>query len=567
VILGLVAAALLLVGFRVARSGSLPQMEVAGVDVGDMERDALEAKLRDIAHRRQRERIEVVRPRVEGRRAARRTYPRRALGYSFDAAATAERVLDHGRQTNPLAALADHLRASFTTIQVDPVESVDQEALDEWVAQVADELAIAPVEGDIEFHKGKVQPVMPRSGAVVDEGVLRDAARRAALTTGGQTVEMALEEVSPDMTTKTVKRAVRRARKILARPITLRRAGAEVSLRPADVSVTLSTRTVEGEQGPQLQFQVDAERLESEAGGTLAQLERSPVDAGFSLSGGTVHVIAGRPGLTVDHEALAERLIRIATSEDRTAQSPVDKQPPEFTTGEARDLDIDEQVSTFTTEHACCEPRVHNIHRIADIVDGTVVMPGESFSLNGTVGERTRAKGFVPAPGIYEGEYVDEVGGGVSQFATTMFNAIFFGSYEFVEYKAHSYYISRYPAGREATLSWPAVDLEFRNDSDAGIYIDTSYTDTSITVTFYGTTDVEVKSWSGPPHNYTDPPEQCRTNKALAKGERRVVQEGSQGFDIVVKRIFIRSGDRETEEFFTRYLPEPRIVEQRTCSR
>lgn len=565
VIVGLVTGALLLVGFRVARSGSLPRIEVAGEDVGDLDREALEAKLDDIARRRQSERIEVVRPSVEGSRAATRTYRRRALGYSFDTAATAERVLELGRQANPLAALADHVRATLTTIEVKPVESVDQEALDQWVGHVADDLAIAPVEGHIDFHKGEVQPVMPRPGAVIDEEALGEAARRAASSAGGQTVEMALEEVSPDMSTKTVTRAARRARKILARPITLRRAGDKVSLRAPHISATLSVRTIEGDEGPQLEFQVDAEKLEKEAGSTLAELERPPADAGFTLSGGRVRVIPGRPGLTVDHEALAARLIRVAVSNDRTARAPVTKQPPEFTTGDARDLDIDEQVSTFTTEHDCCEPRVHNIHRIADIVDGTVVKPGEIFSLNGFVGERTRAKGFVAAPAIFEGRYVDEVGGGVSQFATTMFNAIFFGGYEFVEYKAHSYYISRYPAGREATLSWPSVDLELRNDNDAGIYIDTSYTDTSITVIFYGDTNVEVKSSSGPPHNYTDPPKQCRENKALAKGEQRIVQEGGQGFDIVVRRIFIRSAGRETEEFFTRYLPEPRIVEQRTC--
>ncbi len=199
------------------------------------------------------------------------------------------------------------------------------------------------------------------------------------------------------------------------------------------------------------------------------------------------------------------------------------------------------------------------------MIDGTVVKPGETFSVNGAVGERTRAKGFVAAPAIFQGEYVDEVGGGISQFATTMFNAIFFGGYEFTEYKAHSYYISRYPMGREATLAWPSVDLAFRNDSDAGIYIDTSYTDTSITVTFYGNTDVDVTSSSGEPHNYKDPPTQCKENSSLSKGERNVVQEGKRGFDIVVRRIF-KNSNRDAERFFTRYLPEPRIVERRSCN-
>jgi vancomycin resistance protein YoaR len=161
------------------------------------------------------------------------------------------------------------------------------------------------------------------------------------------------------------------------------------------------------------------------------------------------------------------------------------------------------------------------------------------------------------------GEYVEQVGGGVSQFATTLFNAIFFGGYDFTEYKAHSYYIDRYPMGREATVSDPAPDLAFVNDSDAGIYIDTSYTETSITVTFYGNTDVEVDAIMGEPYNYEKYETQVEIKKGLASGTRQVTQSGSNGFDVVVKRVMrYDGGETEVEEFFTRYLPVPEIVER-----
>ena len=75
------------------------------------------------------------------------------------------------------------------------------------------------------------------------------------------------------------------------------------------------------------------------------------------------------------------------------------------------------------------------------------------------------------------------VGGGTSQFATTFYNAVFFGCYEDVEHQPHSLYFSRYPYVREATLGFPAPDVKFRNDSDAPVFIDTSYTGGSITVT------------------------------------------------------------------------------------
>jgi vancomycin resistance protein YoaR len=225
------------------------------------------------------------------------------------------------------------------------------------------------------------------------------------------------------------------------------------------------------------------------------------------------------------------------------------------TTERARTLGVRERVSTFTTRHACCRPRVRNIHTIADIVDGYVVLPGETFSLNGVVGPRDRARGFVEAPMISDGDFVDSVGGGVSQFATTLFNAVFFAGLKDVEHKPHSYYISRYPAGREATVSYPWPDLTFANDSPYGVLIDTAYTGRSITVSFWSTKRYDIASVSGP---------RTRPRPFETKhdgGPQCHASSGSPGFDIEVWRVF-RSGGREAkrERFFTRYLPEPRVI-------
>ncbi|MGA7271809.1 MAG: VanW family protein [Acidimicrobiia bacterium] len=159
----------------------------------------------------------------------------------------------------------------------------------------------------------------------------------------------------------------------------------------------------------------------------------------------------------------------------------------------AKGTQIVEKVAEFTTKHHCCEARVSNIHRFADIIRGAYLVPGESLSLNEYVGMRTRDKGFVPAGTILQGHLVATVGGGVSQFATTMFNAAFFAGFDFVDYQSHSIYFSRYPYGREATISWPAPDLNFTNTTKYPALIWTSYDDTSITVSIYSTKSVEVE--------------------------------------------------------------------------
>jgi hypothetical protein len=148
-------------------------------------------------------------------------------------------------------------------------------------------------------------------------------------------------------------------------------------------------------------------------------------------------------------------------------------------------------VSEFTTYHPSGQARNTNIDLIADMVDGAVVMPGEVFSLNDHVGQRTEAKGFVRAGAIIGGEvyccdHPVNIGGGTSQFTTTMYNAIFFGAYEDVYHRAHSLYFSRYPVVREATLGWTSPDLKFRNDTIFPLTIRTSHTSRSVTVQMWG---------------------------------------------------------------------------------
>jgi vancomycin resistance protein YoaR len=198
---------------------------------------------------------------------------------------------------------------------------------------------------------------------------------------------------------------------------------------------------------------------------------------------------------------------------------------------------------------------VQNIHTIADIVKGAVVLPGETFSLNGYVGARDRGRGFVEAPMILDGRFVPAVGGGVSQFATTMFNAVFFGGFQDVYHKPHSYWISRYPAGREATVSSPAPDLKWRNDSPYGVLITTSYTAKSVTVTFWSTKRYDIESVSGSRTRIRGFRTQYDSSSTCESSS------GEPGFDIDVWRVFKQNGKEvKREKFHTRYLPEPRFV-------
>jgi vancomycin resistance protein YoaR len=147
-------------------------------------------------------------------------------------------------------------------------------------------------------------------------------------------------------------------------------------------------------------------------------------------------------------------------------------------------------------------------------------------------------------------------GGGVSTVATTVFNSMFFAGVKPVEYGAHSFYIERYPEGREATVAWGSLDLKFNNDSDNGIYIKASATDHSVTVSFLGTKKYDsVEAVTGPRTNVKKP----ESRKGAA--EDCVPQTPLEGFDVNVDRVFKDGGEEvRRERFKTHYAPRDRVT-------
>jgi vancomycin resistance protein YoaR len=223
-----------------------------------------------------------------------------------------------------------------------------------------------------------------------------------------------------------------------------------------------------------------------------------------------------------------------------------------------------ELVGSFTTHFACCQPRVTNIRRAAQLLDGTLLAPGERFSMNAALGPRTRARGFVPAPMISDGRLVDSVGGGISQLATTLYNAAFFAGLRLVAHTPHSFYISRYPMGREATISWGGPELVFENSWGSPLRMRIRTSATHIAVAFYSSSlGRRVSSWTGKPYAFRASGTRLIYTPALPAGIRRVVQEaGAAGFTIDYgRRVYRFARLISNERWRVRYQPQHRIVE------
>jgi vancomycin resistance protein YoaR len=178
-------------------------------------------------------------------------------------------------------------------------------------------------------------------------------------------------------------------------------------------------------------------------------------------------VIPAEAGASVETDSLADDVL-LALSEDggdRTVEGELTEVDPDVTTSEAEELGVKEVVSEFTTQFPAAQYRDVNIGRAAELIHNTLLLPGDEFSLNGVVGERTEANGFTSGIIINQGRLEDAMGGGVSQVATTMYHAAFQAGLEDVEHWPHSIYFDRYPVGQEATVAWGSKDLRFRNDT------------------------------------------------------------------------------------------------------
>ena len=243
----------------------------------------------------------------------------------------------------------------------------------------------------------------------------------------------------------------------------------------------------------------------------------------------------------------------------RTAAVSLTVLPAAFTTKAAKAMGIREKISTFTTDMGeSSANRIWNVHLLGDYLNGTIIKSGQTFSYNKEVGPRTADRGFREGQMIFGGVLIPSIGGGVCQTATTVFNAAFEAGLPIKTRYNHSFYISHYPVGRDATVSWGGPDLVFRNDLKNAILVKVSYTNTTFTVSFYGTKQRrKVVASTSTPTNYTQPQLQYAIDPSAPSNSVRTAAGGGPGFDVNVHRTVYQDGKvlRE-DDFFTRYVPQ-----------
>ncbi len=447
-------------------SGEIPRNTVvAGVDIGGLTpaaaADALE---RDLAPRVVADHT-VVAADVEA------TLSPATAGIELDVDGTVDAAAE--QPLNPWTRIV----TLFSDRSIDPEITGDETALAAQIETIAAQVDRAPVDATIVLENTTPSLVEPADGRVLDREGAAEAITGALASGGDPATPIDLPvDVSPvRVDTEEAQRVLdETVTPALAAPVTVTSADGATSAE-VPVAAIAAGLTFTPQDDGELVVAIDPAALQAALGDGLGVFGTPAEDARFEVSGGAVSVVASVDGTGVDPQLLSDQLLGVLTDPaPRTVTAELGPVPADFTTEEANALGITEEISSFTTNFTSTASGT-NIRVVAEEVDGALVLPGETFSLNTFTGPRGTAQGYVPANVISGGEISTAVGGGISQFATTMFNAVFFAGLEDVYHKPHSFYISRYPAGREATVYEGVIDLVWTNDTDTGVFVDTNW--------------------------------------------------------------------------------------------
>ena len=508
-------AAWVLVGANVPRGAT-----VLGVPIGGLAPQQAQAVLHRQLSVRASDPITVT---VEGDRS--QVEPATA-GLAFDSSAT---VAAAGRRSlNPWTLFQQLLGED-----VQPVRTVDDQRMQQTLHRLSRPIDQRAREGGLRIVDGQPRPVVPAEGRTLDRAAATRELRDAYLRTTGP-VALPVVTVQPSISEAQVQAAIDEyAEPALSAPITVRLRSQSFVLPVSAIARALRFVPRNGELVPT----VDAQVVRTALGQDFATIGKPAVDASFDVSSGRPVVVPAKSGKGVDDAELRSAIVKaLPDTSDRVVQLAFTDVPPDLTTAEAKKLGIKQKVSSFSQWFPYAEYRVINIGQAAKNINGTILMPGDTFSMNGVVGERTPENGFVLGYVIEGDRLVEDYGGAVSTITTAMWHTAFFAGMTRIEQRAHGFWITRYTPGLEATVAWGSLDLKFRNDTPYGVLITAVRTSGDVTVTFWSTKYWNISAEFGPRTNETSFTTDYSTDPTC------VPQEGIDGFDITVTRVWRHVG-------------------------
>lgn len=534
--LGAYTAAYFIVGNNVPANAS-----VEGVSIGGMSPEAAQTKLEQTFAQRYAAPFTVV-----DEAGHHITLNPLDSGLSVDYQRT---VVEAGGGASPSP--TDLFRRLFGGGDTKLATSIDNAALSAALESQAGAFTVEGSDATLAFDEGKIARTEGVDATTLDVEATTQAVTQA-MQEGQNEATAVLRVQPPEVTSAMVDEAVNTfATPALSAPVKVTVGKATLDITPEQIASV----TTFASEGGKLVPHIEAEQLLNVTAGERKKLGLTTgKNASYTMVNGAIQVVPSEEGQQIDPEGLANGVLEAATKSgaERAFSVEVVTGPAEFSTEEAEKVKPKQVIGEFTTEYPHADYRNTNLGRAAELINGKVLMPGEVFSLNDTLGPRTKENGFTDGYVINGGVLVKESGGGISQAATTMYNAGFFAGYEDVEHRPHTLYFPRYPAGREATIYYGSFDMKFKNNTEYPAYIE----GINVKSTSGGQGSLTFRIWSIPTWDKVESTEPAKSN--FTSGTDRVLdtpdcenQEPIQGFTATWQRLFYKNGAVAKKEDYT----------------
>jgi vancomycin resistance protein YoaR len=548
----LVAALVAGIGFAGSTARIPAGVTIGGINVGGLTAEEARAKLGALAHRY------VSIPVVFTAAGSKLVLTPASLDGRVNWGTAIQQARDAGDGPLPFRGLR-RLKVRLLGLDLRPLADVYDAGLRYRIEQFAKKIRRPARSAAIELD-GLTPRIAPaQAGRELDQDAAAVAVQRAFGGFEREPVALVVRTMPPTVTTQDLGSVLDQVRTALSGPIRYGFAGAHWTVTRRELARLLSLPSG-GARG----LAVAGPAADAYFDRYAKAVRRAPRSADFSVrADGSVAVVRGVDGRVLEREASAHALLTAALSTtERNAELVVKAVAPKLTTAEAKAMGIERVLSTYHTAYAGTYDRIHNLELAVGFLNGTRIAPGATFSFNDAVGPRTEGRGFRAAPVIVGTDYEEGVGGGVSQVATTVFNAAWEAGLKIIERNPHALYIARYQLGRDATVNYPSLDLKFLNDTDHWLVLRSGYDDSGIWVSLLGA-DLgrRVVSEAGTLDVVAEPKLEKVLDPTLPEGEQVVDDFGEPSTAVTVTRKVYQHGKLLYDETWqTTYRSQPKVV-------
>ena len=447
------------------------------------------------------------------------------------------------------------LKSAIFSAEVKPTINLDENTFKIALAKVITDNTKTPINATLATQGGKVVTTEAVSGTQIDWEKTKKSLRETWLYEGRK-AEVVIVYIPPAVSNEDVNKVRSNLADLaVASPITLKIGERSIEISPEVIGTAL--KFIPNEE--KLESKFDETVIVNEISRQIPNIQTTASDAKFDFPGDKVVIIPAQEGIKFKPGQLDAALSPAFRQKDNRVvnlDSAVVK--PLITTESLDALGIKEQLSTFRQDFDYLPYREINVGQAARYMDGKILKSGEIFSMNETIKERTTKNGYVKGIYIGEGGRFDfGLGGGVSIITSATWTAAFYAGLERIEQRAHSVHIARYAPGLEATVSWPKLDLKFKNNTQNNILIKAIPARDGITISMYGTKEYDrITAKFGEPYNLNN-----NIDVVNSYDPNCLPQDPAPGFKIVVTRQFWKNNSIvQSENLTTSYRPSDNII-------